>query len=162
MDDFASETDSDYTSYWRDWVSVFYHVLICHRFRFVTIVCLSQARSLVLSCSHHHRLAGGNVGLHFSSLLFPSNVSMPTPVLSIAALQWLEILHLVCQDRWRKHLAVVAELAATVPEIRKRCPRLGHVVHFEKRNIAEILSNVKCAASPVKFTITDWPGLSLR
>jgi len=22
MDDFASDTDSDYTSYWRDWVSV--------------------------------------------------------------------------------------------------------------------------------------------
>jgi hypothetical protein len=24
MDDFASDTDSDYTSYWRDWVSVFF------------------------------------------------------------------------------------------------------------------------------------------
>lgn len=23
MDDFNSETDSDYTSYWRDWVSLF-------------------------------------------------------------------------------------------------------------------------------------------
>ena len=23
MDDFASDTDSDYTSYWRDWVSAF-------------------------------------------------------------------------------------------------------------------------------------------
>jgi hypothetical protein len=23
MDDFASDTDSDYTSYWRDWVSGF-------------------------------------------------------------------------------------------------------------------------------------------
>ena len=24
MDDFNSETDSDYTSYWRDWVSLFF------------------------------------------------------------------------------------------------------------------------------------------
>lgn len=25
MDDFNTETDSDYTSYWRDWVSGFLH-----------------------------------------------------------------------------------------------------------------------------------------
>lgn len=25
MDDFASDTDSDYTSYWRDWVSDAFH-----------------------------------------------------------------------------------------------------------------------------------------
>jgi hypothetical protein len=32
MDDFASDTDSDYTSYWRDWVSLFYFssmILLC-------------------------------------------------------------------------------------------------------------------------------------
>jgi hypothetical protein len=29
MDDFNSETDSDYTSYWRDWVS--FNVFICLR-----------------------------------------------------------------------------------------------------------------------------------
>ena len=33
MDDFASDTDSDYTSYWRDWVSLFYFssmiLLVC-------------------------------------------------------------------------------------------------------------------------------------
>jgi hypothetical protein len=29
MDDFNSETDSDYTSYWRDWVSLFYTFTIC-------------------------------------------------------------------------------------------------------------------------------------
>lgn len=28
MDNFASETDSDYTSYWRDWVSSFFVVLL--------------------------------------------------------------------------------------------------------------------------------------
>ena len=28
MDDFASETDSDYTSYWRDWVSGYDNVLV--------------------------------------------------------------------------------------------------------------------------------------
>ncbi len=35
MDDFNSETDSDYTSYWRDWVSLFYTFSIapaCQRF----------------------------------------------------------------------------------------------------------------------------------
>jgi hypothetical protein len=29
MDDFNSETDSDYTSYWRDWVSLFHTFTIC-------------------------------------------------------------------------------------------------------------------------------------
>jgi hypothetical protein len=29
MDDFNSETDSDYTSYWRDWVSLFYAFIMC-------------------------------------------------------------------------------------------------------------------------------------
>ena len=29
MDDFNSETDSDYTSYWRDWVSLFYNFIMC-------------------------------------------------------------------------------------------------------------------------------------
>lgn len=29
MDDFASDTDSDYTSYWRDWVSALLQVLGC-------------------------------------------------------------------------------------------------------------------------------------
>ena len=33
MDDLASDTDSDYTSYWRDWVSLFYFssmiLLVC-------------------------------------------------------------------------------------------------------------------------------------
>lgn len=28
MDDFASDTDSDYTSYWRDWVSLPAHTLL--------------------------------------------------------------------------------------------------------------------------------------
>lgn len=28
MDDFNSETDSDYTSYWRDWVS--FNIFICY------------------------------------------------------------------------------------------------------------------------------------
>jgi hypothetical protein len=31
MDDFNSETDSDYTSYWRDWVSLFYNILACRK-----------------------------------------------------------------------------------------------------------------------------------
>ena len=29
MDNFASETDSDYTSYWRDWVSLVFFLSIC-------------------------------------------------------------------------------------------------------------------------------------
>ncbi len=29
MDDFNSETDSDYTSYWRDWVSVDISLSLC-------------------------------------------------------------------------------------------------------------------------------------
>lgn len=29
MDDFGSETDSDYTSYWRDWVSL-QSYMFCH------------------------------------------------------------------------------------------------------------------------------------
>lgn len=29
MDDFNSETDSDYTSYWRDWVSFKYFHMLC-------------------------------------------------------------------------------------------------------------------------------------
>ena len=28
MDDFASDTDSDYTSYWRDWVSYSFLIFI--------------------------------------------------------------------------------------------------------------------------------------
>lgn len=28
MDDFASDTDSDYTSYWRDWVSAFFGAIL--------------------------------------------------------------------------------------------------------------------------------------
>lgn len=27
MEEFASETDADYTSYWRNWVSVYFFVL---------------------------------------------------------------------------------------------------------------------------------------
>lgn len=29
MDDFNSETDSDYTSYWRDWVSFYRFLYLC-------------------------------------------------------------------------------------------------------------------------------------
>lgn len=29
MDDFNSETDSDYTSYWRDWVSLNHFHMLC-------------------------------------------------------------------------------------------------------------------------------------
>lgn len=28
MEDFNSETDSDYTSYWRDWVGAQFHALV--------------------------------------------------------------------------------------------------------------------------------------
>ena len=41
MDDFASETDSDYTSYWRDWVSEYYFFM--YRSIFVLVVVLSVA-----------------------------------------------------------------------------------------------------------------------
>ena len=45
MDDFASETDSDYTSYWRDWVSKcsFY----MYRSIFVFVVVFSVAVPVV-------------------------------------------------------------------------------------------------------------------
>ena len=42
MDDFASETDSDYTSYWRDWVSPFQF------FQYVIQIVLSVFYSLSL------------------------------------------------------------------------------------------------------------------
>ena len=32
MEDFASETDSDYTSYWRDWVGYAFHFCLKERF----------------------------------------------------------------------------------------------------------------------------------
>ena len=42
MDDFASETDSDYTSYWRDWVSERVSCSFVYLCVFVLSVCLQS------------------------------------------------------------------------------------------------------------------------
>jgi hypothetical protein len=50
MDDFASDTDSDYTSYWRDWVSplhFFFRYTAC-LLEFGSLVGVWSARSALL------------------------------------------------------------------------------------------------------------------
>jgi hypothetical protein len=53
MDDFASDTDSDYTSYWRDWVSISF-LSSQPDTRKKQQVALSAWRAIPRSAIHHH------------------------------------------------------------------------------------------------------------
>lgn len=63
MEDFNSETDSDYTSYWRDWVGCVYSVLFLSCFFGALLLFFCLPCSVFDSCKRCYQAAVAPAGL---------------------------------------------------------------------------------------------------